>query len=84
MAYWVDGILFRKTFSVQPGLAHADHGCNAEIYCDSHFIELESLAPLVKIPPGGSVTHTETWELYEGLEQEFISEEMLELASKGR
>jgi hypothetical protein len=82
LAYWVDGILFRKTFVVHPDLAYPDYGCNAEIYCDSHFIELESLAPLVKLAPGKSVHFSETWEFYDSLEQEFLSTKMIEFAGR--
>ncbi len=79
VAYWLDGILFRKTFAVQPDLPHPDYDCNAEIYCDSHFIELESLAPFSRLAPGNSVCFSETWELYDTLEQEFLSEQMIQL-----
>ncbi|MGB9585994.1 MAG: hypothetical protein ACPL3P_00380 [Anaerolineales bacterium] len=72
IGYWMDGILFRKNFAVFPKQIHPDHNCNAEIYCDEHFIELESIAPLTKIPPGGCIHHTETWEFYDSLEQDFI------------
>jgi hypothetical protein len=77
IAYWLEGILFRKTFAVQPGLAHADHQCNAELYCDSHFVELESLGPLCKLEPGATASFTETWELFDSLAQEFLSEAMV-------
>jgi len=40
VAYWSEGVLFRKTFNVQTGGTYPDNGCNAEIYCDEHFIEL--------------------------------------------
>ena len=83
MTYWLDGILIRKTFVVQPGLPHPDYGCNAEIYCDGDFIELESLAPLAKLAPGHSVSFTETWELYDSLEQEFLPEKIIELCKQG-
>lgn len=78
-AYWLDGILFRKTFTVHTGLPYPDYGCNAEIYCDSHFIELESLAPLTKLAPGNSVCFNETWELYDSLEQDFIPDKLIKL-----
>jgi len=79
IAYWVDGILFRKTFDIHPGLNHPDFNCNAESYCNSRFIELESLGPLVRLPPGGAVSHTETWDLFDGLEQDFIPQELIDL-----
>jgi hypothetical protein len=84
IAYWLDGILFRKTFTVQAGLPHPDYGCNAEIYCDSHFIELESLAPLTTLAPDQSVSFTETWELYDKLEQDFMPDKFIELNLAGR
>ena len=77
IAYWSEGILFRKTFSVQTDGMHPDNGCNAEIYCDEHFVELESLAPLVKLAAGSSVSHTENWELYDSLEQDFLPEKFI-------
>jgi hypothetical protein len=77
IAYWNDGVLFRKTFNVQSDDTYPDNGCNAEVYCDEHFIELESLAPLVKLSAGGSVSHTENWELYDRLEQDFIPEKVI-------
>jgi hypothetical protein len=63
MAYWLDGVLFRKTFDVLPGLPHPDNNCNAEMYCNHQFVELESLAPLTRLAPGALVRHVETWEV---------------------
>ncbi len=42
---------------------YPDHGCNAEIYCNENFLELESLAPLVYLEPGAGVQHREVWEI---------------------
>jgi len=77
IAYWSEGVLFRKNFNVQTDGAYPDNGCNAEIYCDEHFIELESLAPLDKLAAGGSVSHTENWEFYDSLEQDFLPEKTI-------
>ncbi len=82
-AYWRDGILFRKTFAVYPELPYPDYDCNAEIYCDGHFIELESLGPSSKLAPGNSVSFSETWVLYDTLEQDFLSESMIKLSLEG-
>ncbi|NWG08210.1 MAG: hypothetical protein HXY35_16160 [Chloroflexi bacterium] len=65
LAYWLDGVLFRKSFDVQIGLPHPDNNCNAEMYCNNLFVELESIAPLVKLSPGASVHHIETWDLFD-------------------
>lgn len=68
LAYWLDGILFRKTFDAQAGMCYPDNNCNAEMYCGERFVELESLAPLAVLPPGASAVHVETWDLFAGLD----------------
>jgi hypothetical protein len=73
LAYWVDGILFRKSFEVISGSPYPDNNCNAEIYCGDQFVELESLAPLRVLKPGESAIHTERWDVIIGLDS--VSEE---------
>jgi hypothetical protein len=68
IAYWLDGVLFRKTFDVQARLPHPDNNCNAEMYCNDQFVELESLAPLTRLSPGDSVYLVETWDVYDGID----------------
>ena len=68
LAYWLDGVLFRKSFQVQPGLPHPDNNCNSEIYCNDQFVELESLGALKLLTPGKSVSHVETWEVTVGVD----------------
>ena len=79
MAYWVDGVLFRKTFEVHSGVSHPDNNSNAEMYCNDKFVELESLAPLKILNPGASITHLETWDIFYGLDS--LPKEMYELLS---
>ena len=68
LAYWLDGVLFRKTFEVQAGLPHPDNNCNAEMYCNHRFVELESVGPLTTLLPGESVHLVETWDLTDGID----------------
>src|SRR5215211_6366822 len=68
IAYWLDGVLFRKSFDVHAGLPHPDNNCNAEMYCNNLFVELESLAPLTTLSPGASVHLVETWDVYNGID----------------
>jgi len=68
LAYWLEGVLFRKTFAVRAGLPYPDNNCNAEMYCGERFVELESLGPLVKLAPGAEAVHAETWDLFTGLD----------------
>jgi hypothetical protein len=66
-AYWVDGVLFRKTYGTEAGITYPDNNCNAEIYCGDKFVELESLAPFTKLKPGDSINHVEKWEVLDGI-----------------
>jgi hypothetical protein len=72
IGYWLDGVLFRKTFVAQWGRLHPDGNCNTEMYSNNQFAELESLGPLNTVRPGESVVHVETWELFESLDQPFL------------
>lgn len=63
MAYWLDDVVFRKRFEVSKEATYPDNNCNAELYCNDQFVELESLGTLLKLSPGGSINHVETWEL---------------------
>lgn len=68
MAYWLDGVLFRKTFDLHAGMPHPDNNCNCEMYCNDKFIELESLGPVVKLAPGEALTHVEVWDIFDGMD----------------
>ena len=67
LAYWLDGILFKKTFGAQTSAHYPDNNSNAEMYCNEDFVELESLAPLTQLAPNTSVEHVETWEIFDSL-----------------
>jgi hypothetical protein len=81
-AYWLEGVLFVKRFDSLPGATFPDGGCNTETYCNHRFIELETLGALGKLPPGETVIHNETWEVYDRLDQPFIPAEVVEFLNK--
>lgn len=83
MAYWLDGVLFRKTYSVFSNTAYPDGGCNAESFCNGQFVELESLGPLVKLGVGEATHLNETWELYTGLDVPFLPDEICDVFRAG-
>ncbi len=69
-AYLRDGHLFVKKVEYRKGATYPDHGCNFETFTNPSMLELESLGPLVKLPPGGSVTYREDWFLFDGVTAE--------------
>lgn len=77
LAYYVDGVLFKKSFDVKSGATYPDNNSNAELYCNTEFVELESLAPLTRLEPGASVCHAETWEILNGIQS--LPKELQEL-----
>jgi len=66
-AYVRSGCLFLKRAPVVPQAEYPDFGCNFELFTNSEFLELESLGPVVTLPPGQTVTHTEDWWLFDGV-----------------
>jgi hypothetical protein len=68
LAYYVDDVLFRKSFGAQTDAVYPDNNSNAEIYSNDQFVELESLAPLGRLNPGEEVEHTETWDIFTGMD----------------
>lgn len=81
MAYWLDGILFYKTFDTFAGATYPDGGCNTECYSNAS-VELEALGPLQKLEPGATVTFTENWELFSSINQPFLSPEIQALLTQ--
>ena len=73
-AYRLGNTLFVKRIDSGSAQIFPDHGCNAETYCNDQFVELESLGPVVNLLPGEKVSHQESWELYEGIDQPFLPE----------
>jgi hypothetical protein len=66
-AYFREGYLFIKRAAVISGARYPDFGCNFEVFTNPDFIELETLGPLVELPPGEVVEHVERWWLFAGV-----------------
>ncbi|MCE9598054.1 MAG: hypothetical protein K8S54_08805 [Spirochaetia bacterium] len=61
---WQRGSLFfRKSFQRMSG-TYPDFGSCIECYTNHELIELETLGPETRCPPGASVEHQEIWELW--------------------
>jgi hypothetical protein len=65
LGYVFEDTFFVKRWGVRRGEDYPDQGCNAEVYTNDRFIELESLGALVDLKPREEIVHTETWEVYE-------------------
>lgn len=67
MGYALGDTLFVKHAAYRPDAAYFDRGSSSECYCNSHFLELETLGPRTTLAPDESVTHRETWGIYAGV-----------------
>lgn len=68
LGYVLDGTLFVKQAKYQPDADYLDRGSSSECYCNSQFIELETLGPRTTLAPNESTTHCEEWMLYPDIE----------------
>jgi len=67
-AYELGSDLFIKSIPYINGETYADMGCNCEFFTMPGFLEMETLGPLTKIDPDGSIEHLERWWLLSGAE----------------
>lgn len=63
--YFNKGQAFVKKFDFDIGGKYPDGGCNFETYNCSYMLEMETLSPLKILEPFQSVSHSETWYIYE-------------------
>ncbi|MDA3937754.1 MAG: hypothetical protein PF693_00390 [Spirochaetia bacterium] len=63
-AYCLEDMVFLKQHPFKAGAVYPDMGCNAEFFTQPGFLEIESLSPLTRLVPGGSVSQKEVWSLH--------------------
>jgi hypothetical protein len=80
--YWLNGTLFVKRADYVERAEYYDFGCSSESYLNDKFVELETLAPITTIVPGGTATHIETWDLYKNTERPQNERDVQSLADK--
>jgi hypothetical protein len=66
-AYFLNGELFLKQYVPDPAKTYPDFGCSFETFTNAEFLEIETLGPMTKIAPAGTVTHVERWSLHKGV-----------------
>ena len=61
--YRYENVTFRKSWTPQPERPHVDYGCNAEVYVNERYLELETLGPQTRLDVGEMAEHIEVWEV---------------------
>jgi hypothetical protein len=67
VGYVLGGFLFLKHFTRDDRAAYPDGGVNFETFSNEQMLELETLGPQVRLGPGKTIEHRETWALHRGL-----------------
>lgn len=62
-AYLLGDVLFVKRYDAILGKPYPDMGASYETFTNAEMLELETLSPLERVPPGGTLTHIERWSL---------------------
>lgn len=63
-AYLLNGEAFVKRTKADPTKTYTDFGCSFETFTNNEFLEVETLGPMTRVPPGKSVEHVERWNLH--------------------
>jgi len=64
-AYFNKGQAFFKFFEPNNDGILPDNGCSYESYTNDFMFEAETLSEIALVEPGGVLSHTEEWEIYE-------------------
>ena len=70
-AYYLTPFLFIKRFTPVEGARYPDYNSSLEVFTNNRMLELETLAPLVTLQPGATVTHEERWDLHRNIDLGF-------------
>lgn len=65
--YFNRGRFFRKTHRHLSGFTYPDFGSSYETFTNSDLLEMESLSPLILLPPEKAIEHREGWELFDNI-----------------
>jgi hypothetical protein len=63
IGYLNGNLLFTKTIALKKGATYPDFGVNTEIFTNKEMLEVESLAPLIRMKKGQVAEHVEVWTL---------------------
>lgn len=76
-AYLLGSELFITRTDADPSQPFPDFGCSYETFTRDDMLEIETLGPMTRLAPGGSLEHVERWTLHRGVEiHKFTDEEL--------
>ncbi|MCA9951575.1 MAG: hypothetical protein KDE48_18120 [Anaerolineales bacterium] len=82
LAYHLNDTLFVKQADYDTTAVYLDYGASTQVYCNSDFLELETLSPETTIEPGATAVHRETWQLFPNIKKPTNEAAAVALAAK--
>ena len=79
-AYILNGEAFIKRAHANSGETYPDFGCSFETFTNNEFLELETLGPLTKLPPGKTAEQAEHWSLHRGVKLMALTDDAIDAA----
>ena len=79
-AYVLNGEVFVKRASADPMKTYPDFGCSLETFTNNEFLEIETLSPMTKLAPGGTVENVEHWSLHRNITLPEITDDAIDAA----
>jgi hypothetical protein len=77
-AYLLHGEAFIKRTKADASKAYPDFGCSFETFTNNEFLEVETLGPMAKVPPGKTVEQVEHWALFRNVQIQGLTDEGLD------
>jgi hypothetical protein len=68
IGYLREKVMFIKQAVFDSEETYFDFNSSSECYCNPSFLELETLGPRIMLEPGESLSHQETWMVYDQVE----------------
>jgi hypothetical protein len=79
-AYVLNGEAFIKRAHANSGETYPDFGCSFETFANNEFLEIETLGPLTKLPPGKAAEQSEHWSLHRGVKLTEFTDDAIDTA----
>jgi hypothetical protein len=79
-AYVLNGEAFIKRAHANSREIYPDFGCSFETFANNEFLEIETLGPLTKLPPGKTAEQAEHWSLHRGVSLTEFTDDAIDAA----
>jgi len=77
-AYILNGEAFIKRAQANSAETYPDFGCSFETFTNNEFLEMETLSPLTKVPPGKTAEQVEHWSLHRNIKLTDLTDDAID------